>query len=89
MDPRNVRIMKPYADGSCKDDTVYIDEAARDALNIPWGGKCLVIGRRRTSAEVEPLRDEDQLSFNIRMNESMRDRIYCEVGDECLLYNDE
>ena len=86
MDPRNVRIMKPYPDHSCKDDTVYIDDAARDALNVPWGGKCYVVGRRKTWAEVQELKPEDQDSYNVRMSENMRDKIYCEVGDECLLY---
>lgn len=89
MDPRNVRIMRPYSDGSCRDDTVYIDEAARDALNIPWGARCLVVGRRRAPAAVGPLREEDRMSYTIRMSENMRDRILCEVGDECLLYPEE
>ena len=86
MDPRNVRIMKPYPDNSCLDDTVYIDDAARDALNVKWGGQCYVLGRRKVKATVEELRPEDQDAFTVRMTESMRDKIYCEVGDECLLY---
>ncbi len=89
MDARNVRIMKPYADGSCEGGTVYVDEAARDALHIAWGDEALVVGRRRHPAKIAPLQDEDTGAYAIRMDEAMRDAVYCEVGDEVLLYSKE
>lgn len=86
MDPRNVRIMKPYADGSCANGTVYIDELARDALHLAWGEEILVVGRRRHPAKIAPIREEDGEAQAIRMNQDMLDKVYCCVGDEVLLY---
>ncbi len=89
MDPRNVRIMKPYSDGSCVDDTVYVDEAARDALHVKWGDEVLVLGRRRCHAKIAPLKEEDVGAQAVRMTEQMQDKTYCCVGDEVLLYQKE
>ena len=89
MDVRNVRILKEYPDNSCADDTVYIDDFARDALHINWGDEVLVVGRRRYAAKIAELRAEDTGAQVTRMNEKMLDNVYCCVGDEVLLYDKE
>lgn len=86
MDARNVRILAPYSDG-CKENTVYIDDLARNSLHIKWGEECIVVGRRRVKAQIQPLKEEDCFGQVTRMTEAMRDAVYCEVGDEVLLYN--
>ena len=87
MDTRNLRIMQPYPDNSCADDTVYIDEYARGALHIDWGQPTLVVGRRKYQAKIAQLKPEDVGAQVVRMNQDMLDKVYCCVGDEILLYN--
>ncbi|MDO4477879.1 MAG: hypothetical protein Q4B73_02410 [Lachnospiraceae bacterium] len=87
MDPRNVRILRPYDDGSCEDNAIYVDDSARYALHIQWGEKCKVVGRRPAEAVVKELKPCDADGFICRMNESLRDALYVEVGDEVLLYD--
>lgn len=87
MDARNVRIMKPYVDSTCKEGVVYVDDDARSALHVQWGEHCLAVGRRKVKVEVQPLKDEDWNAQVIRMNDKLRQEIYCTVGDELLLYN--
>lgn len=89
MDVRNVRIMRDYPDKPCPDDTVYVDDAARDALHVQWGEEALIVGRRRFAAKLQQLKPEDEGSQVIRMNENMLDKIYCCIGDEVLLYDKE
>lgn len=85
MDARNVRILKPYPDS--KENTIYIDDPARNSLHIQWGEECMVVGRRKVKAQIQPLKDEDWYGQVTRMTDAMRDAVYCDLGDEVLLYD--
>lgn len=86
MDMRNVRIMNPYEDMDCDNQTIYIDESARDALHIDWEEEVMVVGRGKAKAKIKPLKKEDWGAQVVRMCEQMRDLVYCCVGDEVSLY---
>lgn len=89
MDARNVRILPPYIDRQCEDDTVYIDEKARYSLHAQWGDQVMVVGRNKRLATIQPLKEEDWGGQMIRMNQKMCENIYCCIGDEVLLYRKE
>lgn len=86
MDARNVRVLRPY--GDVKDDVpaIYVDEAAREFLGkIPWGTEVRVIGRRTYNVIIKPLKEIDCDGQIARVDESLRDKLMIEWGEEVLL----
>ena len=47
----------------------------------------MAVGRKKVKVEIQPLNDEDWNAQVIRMNDQLRQEVYCTVGDELLLYN--
>jgi hypothetical protein len=86
MDVRNVRVLRAYEDVKSDVPVIYIDESAREYLGkISWETEVDVIGRRRTSAIIKPLREIDWDGQIARVEDSLREDLMVEWGEEVLI----
>ena len=86
MDVKCVRVLRPYEDESADDNTIYIDEDARYALNKKWGENALAQGRRQVTVTLAPLKDMDQQGYIARAGQAVIDALYIEYGEEIILH---
>lgn len=86
MDVRCIRILRPYADHTGDDHTIFIDEDARYALMSQWGDTVTVKGRYDVKdVKIQPLQEIDQQGFIGRANKKLIDALFIEYGEEVLL----
>lgn len=86
MDARNVRVLRPYKEAEGDASAIYIDEAAREYLGkIPWDSEIFVIGRRKQKAVIKPLKEIDYDGQIARLQDSLREQLMVEWGEEVLL----
>lgn len=87
MDVKCVRVLRPYDNKPSKGPGIlYIDEAARYALNKNWGDTVEVQGRRKMTAVIQPLGDMDQDGFIARAGQEVIDALFIEYGEEVLMH---
>jgi len=90
MDSRNVRILLIHPELECGDgeSVIFIDEAAREALNVDWGKEITVLGRNKVKAIIQKLHLHDCNAQVARMSACLLDKAGLTVGDEAMLYTD-
>jgi hypothetical protein len=84
MDCRCIRILRHYKDAE-DENVIFIDEPARETMQVEWGDTVRVLGRRETTAVIQPLREIDRDGFVGRVSRKILDEAFIEYGEEVLL----
>lgn len=85
MDVKCVRVLRPYEDSAQTENVLFIDDDARESVNLPWGSEVSAEGRRVARVVIQPLRPMDQQGFIARASQKVIDALYIEYGEEILL----
>ncbi len=86
MDVKCVRVLRPYEEAADDGRTIYVDEAARYALNRPWGAQAVALGRREATVTLAPLEPMDQDGYIARAGQALIDALLIEYGEEIILH---
>lgn len=84
MDCRCIRILRHYEDAE-DENVIFIDEPARETMQVEWGDTVRVLGRKETTAVIQPLREIDRDGFIGRVSRKILDEAFIEYGEEVLL----